>query len=157
LYSRWLRNSFIYLVILVAVIAIVFAFFNSGESHPKEPFGQVIQEASTNQIEKIEVDGRNLTVTKAGTDSNGKRMIVSSKVGDNTDIEQLLTDKGVQLSRPQGGSSQPAVNLEYKDSSGFGPWLGLLLNVLPFLLFGLFLLLIMRQAQGSNSQAMSFG
>ena len=33
----------------------------------------------------------------------------------------------------------------------------LLLNVLPFLLFGLFLLLIMRQAQGSNSQAMSFG
>ena len=30
-------------------------------------------------------------------------------------------------------------------------------NVFPFLLFGLFLLLIMRQAQGSNSQAMSFG
>ena len=33
----------------------------------------------------------------------------------------------------------------------------MLLNLLPFLLFGLFLLLIMRQAQGSNSQAMSFG
>ena len=35
--------------------------------------------------------------------------------------------------------------------------MGLLLNLFPFLLFGAFLLLIMRQAQGSNSQAMSFG
>jgi len=154
LYSRWLRNGFIYLLILVAVIAIVFAFFNNGEDHPKKNFGEVIQEASENKIQEIVVDGRNLTVTSAvEKDESGDPVVYSSKMGENTDIEGLLLEKGVALQRtPAGG-----VNLEYKDSSGFGPWLGLLLNILPFLLFGLFLLLIMRQAQGSNSQAMSFG
>jgi cell division protease FtsH len=155
LYSRWLRNSFIYLLILVAVIAIVFAFFSSGEDHPKVAFGQVIQDAKANQIQKIEVDGRNLEVTYA-KEVNGEPEVKSSKGPDKTDISELLTQEGVALSRT-AAANQPALDLEYKDSSGFGPWLGLLLNVLPFLLFGLFLLLIMRQAQGSNSQAMSFG
>ena len=156
MYSRWIRNSFIYLLILVAVIAIVFAFFSSGPDHPKIAFGQVIQDAQANQIQQIEVDGRNLTVTYATKDEDGDPIVKSSKMGSNTDIETLLTENGVALSRTQA-PTQPALDLEYKDSSGFGPWLGLLLNVLPFLLFGLFLLLIMRQAQGSNSQAMSFG
>ena len=155
MYSRWLRNSFIYLLILVAVIAIVFAFFSSGEDHPKVAFGQVIQDAKANQIQKIEVDGRNLEVTYA-KEVNGEPEVKSSKGPDKTDISELLTQEGVALSRT-AAANQPALDLEYKDSSGFGPWLGLLLNVLPFLLFGLFLLLIMRQAQGSNSQAMSFG
>ncbi|MBK6319915.1 MAG: ATP-dependent zinc metalloprotease FtsH [Dehalococcoidia bacterium] len=156
MYSRWIRNSFIYLLILVAVIAIVFAFFNSGPDHAKIAFGQVIQDAQANQIQQIEVDGRNLTVTYATKGDDDKPIVKSSKMGSNTDIETLLTENGVALSRDQA-PTQPALDLEYKDSSGFGPWLGLLLNVLPFLLFGLFLLLIMRQAQGSNSQAMSFG
>ena len=30
--SRWLRNSFIYLLILVAVVAIVVSFFRGGDS-----------------------------------------------------------------------------------------------------------------------------
>jgi len=157
LYSRWIRNSFIYLLILVAVIAIVFAFFSSGPDYPEVAFGQVVQDAQKNEIQKIEVDGRNLKVYYATETSDGKPEIKSSKMGSNTDIEQLLTDKGVALSRAAATANQPAVDLEYKDSGGFGPWLGLLLNILPFLLFGLFLLLIMRQAQGSNSQAMSFG
>ena len=155
MYSRWLRNSFIYLLILVAVIAIVFAFFSSGDDHEKVPFGQIVQDAQSNQIQKIEVDGRNLEVTYA-REQNGEPVVVSSKAGPNTDLESLLTEKGVALDRDLA-ANQPALDLEYKDSGGFGPWLGLLLNVLPFLLFGLFLLLIMRQAQGSNSQAMSFG
>ncbi|MEO8539218.1 MAG: ATP-dependent zinc metalloprotease FtsH [bacterium] len=157
LYSRWLRNSFIYLLILVAVIAIVFAFFNSGPDHPKVGFGQVLEDAKANLVQKIEVNGRDLTVTYAKENANGKPEVKTAKIGPNTDLEQVLTDKGISLSRTEATSSTPAVSLEYKDSSGFGPWLGLLLNVLPFLLFGLFLLLIMRQAQGSNSQAMSFG
>ena len=158
MYSRWLRNSFIYLLILVAVIAIVFAFFSSGDDHQKIGYGQVVEDAKNGLVQKIEVDGRNLTVTYITSGSDAEPEIKSSKIGPNSEIEKLLADAGVALSRPAGsGAGVAAVNLEYKDSSGFGPWLGLLLNILPFLLFGLFLLLIMRQAQGSNSQAMSFG
>ncbi len=156
MYSRWLRNSFIYLLILVAVIAIVFAFFSSGDDHQSIPIGDVVQKAKNNEIKKIVVDGRDLTVT-LNREERGKNVVVSSKIGPNSDLEKLLADQGVALSHTNVPANTPAVDLEYKDSSGFGPWLGLLLNILPFLLFGLFLLLIMRQAQGSNSQAMSFG
>jgi cell division protease FtsH len=156
LYSRWLRNSFIYLLILVAVIAIVFAFFSSGGGHQSIPLGEVVQRAKNNEIKKIQIDGKDLTVTLNRQDK-GKDVVLSSTIGSNSDLEKLLSDQGVALSRTSAPAGTPAVDLEYKNSSGFGPWLGLLLNILPFLLFGLFLLLIMRQAQGSNSQAMSFG
>jgi len=155
LYSRWLRNSFIYLLILVAVIAVVFAFFNGGDEHQKVAFGQVVQDAKAGQIEKIEVNGRDLTITYSEK-QDGKNVIKTSKVAENTDVAQFLAEQNIALSRT-GAPNGAAVDLEFKDNSGFGPWLGLLLNLLPFLLFGLFLLLIMRQAQGSNSQAMSFG
>ncbi|HKS90425.1 MAG TPA: ATP-dependent zinc metalloprotease FtsH [Tepidiformaceae bacterium] len=155
MYSRWLRNSFIYLLILVAVIAIVFAFFSGGSSHEKIPYGQVIQDAKAGNVQQIEVDGKNLTVTYVAQ-GDAKPVVKSSQLGANSDIEQLLTDQGVQLSRTDAANGAPAVNLEYKSSGGW-PWLSFLINFLPFLLFGGFLLLIMRQAQGSNSQAMSFG
>ena len=156
MYSRWLRNSFIYLLILVAVIAIVFAFFSSGGGHPTESIGQVITDVKANQVQKIDVQGSDLTVTY-NEKVNNKAVVKSAKIGPNTDLEKLFTDQNIALSHSAAGPNQPAVDLEYKSSGGFGPWLGLLLNILPFLLFGLFLLLIMRQAQGSNSQAMSFG
>ncbi|MBI2766581.1 MAG: ATP-dependent metallopeptidase FtsH/Yme1/Tma family protein [Chloroflexi bacterium] len=157
MYSRWLRNSFIYLLILVAVIAVVFAFFNSGDSRPKVEFGQVVQDVKAGKVDKIEVNGRELTVTYSDKNSEGKPIVKASKVASNTDIATFLSQQGIALSKAPGSTGAAAVNLAFKDTSGFGPWLGLLLNLLPFLLFGLFLLLIMRQAQGSNSQAMSFG
>ncbi|MGK2964918.1 MAG: ATP-dependent zinc metalloprotease FtsH [Tepidiformaceae bacterium] len=157
MYSRWLRNSFIYLLILVAVIAIALAFFSGGDDYPEVAFGEVVESIKTdNNVEKIEIDGRDLKVYYTAT-GDAEQEIKTSKVGNNTDLETFLTEQGILLSRSEASASQPAVNLEYKDSGGFGPWLSLILNLLPFLLFGLFLLLIMRQAQGSNSQAMSFG
>ena len=155
MYSRWLRNSFIYLLILVAVIAIVFAFFSGGDDKPDVSFGQLMSDAQNGLVEEIEVDGQSLTATYYETDSNGEQKVVSSRMGENTDLESVLLENDVPLTSQ--GDGQPGVNLTYKEGGGFGPWLGLLLNLLPFLLFGLFLLLIMRQAQGSNSQAMSFG
>ncbi len=158
MYSRWLRNSLIYLLILVAVIAIVFAFFSSGNDHQNVTIGEVIQDAKDGKIDKIVVDGRNLTVTYvAKLEGTEKDDIRAAKIGPNTEIEKLFLDEGIALSRAPGSTEAAAVNLEFKQGGGFGAWLGLLLNLLPFLLFGLFLLLIMRQAQGSNSQAMSFG
>ena len=54
MYSRWLRNSFIYLLILVAVIAIVFSFFQPGGGSPTKELGTVIQDAKTGQIKQDE-------------------------------------------------------------------------------------------------------
>src|SRR3970040_1782239 len=53
LYSRWLRNSFIYLLILVAVVAIVFAFFNSGSEHEKICIGQGLSDIKAGEDEAL--------------------------------------------------------------------------------------------------------
>ena len=44
-----------------------------------------------------------------------------------------------------------------RQPSRFGDWIGLLVQFLPILIFIGLILFMMRQAQGSNSQAMSFG
>ena len=155
MYSRWLRNGFIWLLAIVAAVAIGFAFFSGGDSKEEVAFGQIVEDIENGRIEILEVDGKDLNAIYFDQ-VDGRRVERKSKVAENTDVATFLTDKGIALSGASPGTAN-AVNLEFKESGGFGPWLGLLLNLFPFLLFGAFLLLIMRQAQGSNSQAMSFG
>ncbi len=146
--SRWLRNSFIYLLILVAVIAIVVSFLRSSDNTKTMPFSDVIAAARLGQIQQIDVNGQTLTITKKGDTTKYK-----SEMGKSTNLEQTLKDNGVTI----GGSSDSSVAIKYATPSSFGNWLGLLINFLPLLLIGGLLIFMMRQAQGSNSQAMNFG
>ncbi len=155
MYSRWMRNGFIWLLVVVAAIAIGFAFFSGGDSKQEVPFGQVVQDIQGGLVETLEVDGRDINAIYF-QHINGQPLEKKSKVAENLDIATFLSGEGIALNGASPGRLN-AVNLEFKESGGLGPWLGLLLNLFPFLLFGAFLLLIMRQAQGSNSQAMSFG
>ena len=75
---------------------------------------------------------------------------VSSKE-QNANIYQILSDGGVTKEQIR------AVSIEVKDAAQFGNILGLLASFLPLIFFGAILLFMMRQAQGSNNQAMSFG
>jgi cell division protease FtsH len=143
--SRWLRNSFIYLLILVAVVAIVFSFLRSGGGSKNMSFSDVVANARDNRVQEIDVSGKSLDVKLR--DESQK---YSSRVGDNTDIEQTLKDQGVEI----GGNG---VEIKYKEPSAYGNWLGLLATFAPILVFGAILIFMMRQAQGSNSQAMNFG
>jgi cell division protease FtsH len=141
--SRWMRNSFVYLLILVAVIAIVVAFFkpNSG-SHPKQDLSQVITDAKAGTVEKIVVEGNKLTVTPTSGET------YTSRKEDGASLFTILTDNGVDVSK---------IPVEIKQPSAFGNWAGLLLQFLPILIFIGLIIFMMRQAQGTNSQAMSFG
>jgi cell division protease FtsH len=142
--SRWMRNSFVYLMILVAVIAVVVVFFRpSGGETKSEPLSTVIQNAKDKEIEKIVVDGDKLTVTP----TQGGEDYTSRKEAD-ASIFQILGENGVDTAQ---------IPIEVKEPSRFGNWLGLLLNFLPILIFIGLIFFMMRQAQGSNSQAMSFG
>jgi cell division protease FtsH len=145
--SRWLRNSFIYLLILVAVIAIVVSFFRDGEDAKSMNFSEVVAEAKDGNIRRIEVSGQNLDVEKRSEPDT----TYESRIGENTDLEQILREENVTI----GGTG--GVEIQYKSPSGFGNWIGILINFLPLLIFGAIFIFLMRQAQGSNSQAMNFG
>jgi cell division protease FtsH len=146
--SRWMRNSFVYLLILVAVIAIVVAFFrpSSGSSH-KESFSQVIADAQADRIQKIEVSGDSLKITTTGG-ADGKTATYTSRKESGSSVFEILKANNVDVTK---------IQIDVKQPSQFGDWIGLLIQFLPILIFIGLILFMMRQAQGSNSQAMSFG
>ena len=146
--SRWLRNSFIYLLILVAVVAIVFSFFRGGDSAKNLTFSEVVAAGREGKLQSIEVSNQNLSV-KLKNDATK----YTSRVGKSTDVEKVLGDNGVTI----GGSGDKSAEIKYKQPSAYGNWIGILISFAPILVFGAILIFMMRQAQGSNSQAMSFG
>ena len=143
--NRWLRNSFVYLMIIIGVIVIFYTLmpFNSSE---ERPVSEVIAKAKSGELSKIEVSGDKLTVyPKSDTEP------FESKLEKGDSITSLLLESGVAIGPPTG------VEIFPKGSSGLSSFFGLMLNFLPLIFFGGLILFMMRQAQGSNNQTMSFG
>ena len=145
--SRWMRNSFIYLIILGAVILAVVMFLRPSSSSRDIPLSQVVEEALAGNVDLIRVSGDTLEVHL-----QGEREPLSSRKEEGTSIAEILGDRGVAV-----GTGEGAVQIEVGGPSQFGSIFGLFFNFLPLILFGGILIFMMRQAQGSNSQAMSFG
>ncbi len=143
--SRWLRNGFIYLLILVAVVAIVVSLVSGGDSKESKDLSFVIAEAKAGNVEKIKVDGNNLAVTLTNNTE------IESRKEDGASIIDILKSEDVAV----GGSD--GVQVSVSSPSKFGSWLGILISFLPIIIIGGILLFFLRQAQGSNQQAMSFG
>ncbi|MCL4464608.1 MAG: ATP-dependent zinc metalloprotease FtsH [Chloroflexi bacterium] len=146
--TRWLRNSFIYLLILVAAVALFFSFFPQGDRSSKNSVGitDVAQQVKAGNVREIIVEGGSITVTLKSDGST-----VTSYIPDNASIYDALRDTGVSADTIGQTSIQVVKPAE------FGNWLGLIMQFLPFIFLAGFLLFMMRQAQGSNNQAMSFG
>ena len=145
--SRWLRNGFIYVLILVAVIAIVYSMFlRGGDSVETKNLSELIADARAGLVSEIIVSGDSLTVIlDSGTEYKSRKEPGSSVV-------ELLREENVKVGPPPDG-----VTVTVKSGGGYGRWVGLLISFLPLLLFGAIIIFFMRQAQGSNAQAMSFG
>ena len=142
--NRWLRNSFVYLMIIIGVIVIFYTLLPSFGSNDERPVSQVISMAKNNQLDRIEVNGVKLTVYPSGGEP------FESKLEKGDSITSLLLESGVEI-------GEPGVEIYPKGSSGLSSVFGLLLNFLPLIFFGGLILFMMRQAQGSNNQTMSFG
>ncbi len=72
-------------------------------------------------------------------------------IGPNTTLEQQLETYGVtpdQISK---------LSIEYQAPSDIMPFIQMLMGILPLILIAGFIYLMMRQAQGANNQALSFG
>jgi len=136
--TNWKRNALIYLVIVVAAVAL-FSFIIPTTNKPEEiPLSQVITMSQNKEIAEIEVEEEVLAITTVAGEE-----LKSFKEG-NASIYEI---EGLNLE---------GVVVNIKGSSGIN-WGGLMLNLLPLLIFGSLLFFLFRQARGANSQAMSFG
>ncbi len=145
-----MRNGFVYLLVIIGVIVIFYTLLPSFGSSAEQPVTTVISMAKNQELREVVVDGRKLTAyPKVGSGSMGDRFV--SRIGSGTDVITLLVESGVEVGPPNG------VDVIFKGSSGLSSFFGLIINFLPVIIFGGLILFMMRQAQGSNNQTMSFG
>ena len=142
-----MRNFLIYGIILVAIILSIGAIFQPDSGSREISLSEVIEKAKSGEVQSIQVED-NILLVKI----NGETGLVRSRKESSSSIEEILRDNQISV-----GTSANAVEVIVKGPSSFGSFFGLMINFLPLLIFGGILLFMMRQAQGSNSQAMSFG
>ena len=142
---RLMRNSFIYLLITVAVLAIFFTLFSDALGGPQDiPVSEVISRSVRGEIERIEVRGDRLAVFTTSGES------YSSRKEEGASVVDMLSASGANP-----GTSP--VMVDVKGTGGLGSLFGILINFLPLIFFGAILLFMMRQAQGNSNQTFSFG
>jgi cell division protease FtsH len=136
--SDWKRNTFIYLAILLAGIAIFSYFMPSANKATEIPLSQVVGMSQKHEISKIDIENEILNITA----KNGTRYIAYKEP-----IQALDQIKDIDLTD---------VTVNVQGTSGIN-WTAMLINFLPLLVFGGLLFFLFRRAQGANSQALNFG
>ena len=131
------RNMIIYLLILVAMVAIFFTFISPG--------------GGPQQMDTQELLGR---LKSEGGDVTIKDQTLTTKLGG---VEYKTTIPADFDAFTYFEDATGTVNVNYKGSGGWGSWGGILISFLPMILFVVLILFIFRQAQGGSNQAMSFG
>jgi cell division protease FtsH len=144
--SKFIRNLLIILAVFL-VVATAFTFFNT-EDQNAEPISisQVATQVTNSEVDKVEVDGNKLTVYL----KNGTTQI--SYKEDEVALSESLANLGVPADKIA------AIKIDPQPSGSTSVWLSTIVPfVIPFLLIAGFIWFLMRQVQGSNNRAMSFG
>lgn len=129
-----------YAVAGLALIIVLVVLASMNQPKPASvSFSKVLDQAKQEQIEKIEIAGSQLTITlKDG-----------SKETATIENNATLKDFGIDYNKIKVEPKNP--------DDGSARWFDIILAFLPIVLIIGFFYFIMRQAQGSNNQAMSFG
>ncbi|CAN5663214.1 ATP-dependent zinc metalloprotease FtsH [soil metagenome] len=144
---RRLRSSTIWLVLIIAVIALWFLVVNNDGSPTNKDFATVAQEIAAGQVESLSMsaDSNSVSVQYLDEEQKNARTILPGA----TTIYESLAAYGIEVTE--------APPIEVRPASRWGNWIGTLGFLLPMLILIGILIFFMRQNQGSNSQAMSFG
>src|SRR5680860_1003832 len=144
---KWLRSGFVWLLLLVAVSVLWFAYAGNRPDPRSVDFNtSVVADIKANEIDQLIAKEGSSEVRVQYSDSS--RDDAQSRIPPDSNIIEVLAAAGV---------SADAVHIEVERASRWGAILGAMTFILPTLLIVGLLIFMMRQNQGSNSQAMSFG
>ncbi|MGD2252375.1 MAG: AAA family ATPase, partial [Anaerolineales bacterium] len=141
------RNSLVLLMLLIIIVVLVIQV-RAGATQPERLyFNEVADKILNNQVARIVVDDNDLEVIfHDGTSA------LSRKEPTKTAIEQLM-DLGVSAQQ----LSADNLEIEIKQPSNWSTVISLVTYILPALLVVGLIWLMLRQAQGTNNQAIAFG
>ncbi|WP_349258376.1 ATP-dependent zinc metalloprotease FtsH [Aggregatilinea sp.] len=139
---------FVYILIIAAIAAIVFGVRNNSASSKELTVSQLVHDINNQRVNSISVsDDGELTVMYDGNETR------TAQINSNVDnVFDLLESAGADPNILQND-----IEVEFTKPSNLFNWIGLIGTFLPLLLIGGFIYLMLRQAQGSNNQALSFG
>ncbi len=139
--KRQMKNAgFFSILILIGLI--VYAVYANPKTLTSVALSDVVAQANSGKIEKLEITGSTVEVTKKG---------------DKEPTEKAFKEAGSSIYE-QGLNKDAPVTVDPKaDSSGGDIWAVVLQTLIPVLIFGFFLMMIFRASQGQGNQALSFG
>lgn len=127
---------------LLFTALVIYVLLNGGSGLKEAAISDVISRANKGEIAKLEIQDNTVRVTKKGEDRVSE---ISEKEGGSSIYEQ-----GLKKDAP--------VEVTIKKPSETGAVIGqLLMLTIPTVIIVAFFLVMMRQAQGQNNQAMGFG
>ncbi len=145
-------KNIIYVLIGFLLISGLFAAFSKDQKTKSVALSDITTLLNQEKVESITVGDGSVLVKEKGTD-----VLDEAKLGSNTEapgLVQFFKDSGVDAAK----LSPDKVKISQKTGSVAGNIASAVLPFLvPFLLVGLFVYFLMRQVQGTNNRAMSFG
>src|SRR5712692_10238334 len=149
---RWLRTSSIFFLIVLAIALVIILVSRQVSDTKSVNVSTILADIKTdinkNQQDTLDVATDTITLTRGNSQNAPKEQ---ANINDTFDITKVLNDNQISY------TNNHLLVLQYEPPSAVGVWLNILGGLIPFLLIGGLLLLMMRQAQGSNNQALSFG
>ena len=141
-----IRNFLILLIVFLVVAAVLTKVTSPFQKSEVVGIGEVINRLEAGEVDTITVEGDTITVAL----KNGESVEAKKEV--NESVSELLRNYGVEPTVMREAS------IEVREQTGLMVWLSALLPfLLPFALISLFIWFMMRQVQGANQRAMSFG
>ena len=137
-------------VLAVFGLAVLWTFMSGSQNANPYTYTQLLDDARAGKVSAIVQEGTELQISLEGESEPKTVTVASEQINYRAEICGAASP-----SDPVGCNN---IKYDFVGPSAAGQWLGLLITaLLPVLLIGAFIFFMMRQAQGTNNQAMSFG
>lgn len=145
--SKVILKNFLIFLIIFLVIAAIFSTYNATTEQPKEiGLDTLIEQIENEEVKSIVVKNTKLEVEL----NDGTKEVTKKEMSES--LSTLLKNYDVDPAKIK------QVNIDVQEDEGLTFWLVTLLPFLiPFLLIAAFIYFMMRQVQGANTKALSFG
>ncbi len=146
---KFFRNGIVMLVLVVGTAALLFTWIQSSAQPNQIGYSQFLTDVQKGAVVSVVQQGDTLTVKTKDTAAAYTVTVPS--------VLTIVYPNDMQAAAKAGGIDL-AADIYKAEPAPDTSWLGLLLTgLLPLLVIGGFIFFMMRQAQGTNNQAMSFG
>ncbi|HEU5439979.1 MAG TPA: ATP-dependent zinc metalloprotease FtsH [Ktedonobacterales bacterium] len=146
-----LRSRNGWLLLIIGALAVVFLVYGIQQhNQPRDVdlstlLADLRTDITVHQIDTLTLNGNTLTLERPGHESE------QTAVSSNFQISDLKRDYGIDYADPN------VLRYKYSSAGALAFWGNLLFSLLPVVLIVGAFLFMMRQAQGTNNQALSFG